>query len=307
MAAVDQSGWIDYTGDAYLEFLKGRRNKIFYIYPYGGHSGDVFIRMGTAELLSDLGLRTTVDPRQADVILWAGGYLTIWKDNLEALSDLMTRFPRAEAIVGPTTFNDLGLDWKAAVAPYVGRLSALFARDKISHKYLLGAGLPARTLIGISHDPAMYLRNRPLMTAYRQASAADYILVAMRTDHEAAPPKSAAYRTLQKVLPRSMAEHWGAASRRSYARRRTREIARGLAGDLPVRVKDIPRACFDHFLEIVRGAKEVHTDRLHAMIVSVMLGKTVFAYETLDGKLEAVYDHSFRGLPGVTVNFIKHS
>jgi hypothetical protein len=307
MAAVAQYEWIDWQDDPYAAFLKDRRDKTFYVYPYGGHSGDVFIRMGTAELLADLGIRTTVDPRQADVILWAGGYLTIWADNLRALNDLMNRYPQAEAIVGPTTFNDLGLDWKSALAPHASRISATFARDKLSFDYLRRAGLPSPTLAGLSHDPALYLRNRPLMTAFRQAGAADYILVAMRTDHEAAPPKSAGYQVLQKLLPRSLAEHWGAGSRRSYARRRTRHIARNLAGDLPVKVKDIPRACFDHFLEVVRGAREVHTDRLHAMLVSVMLGKPVFAYETLDDKLEAVYDHSLRNLPGVSVKFIKHA
>jgi len=57
----------------------------------------------------------------------------------------------------------------------------------------------------------------------------------------------------------------------------------------------------------VRRSKEVHTDRLHAMLVSVMLGKPVFAYETLDQKLEAVYEHSLRGRPGVTVTFVKHA
>ena len=43
------------------------------------------------------------------------------------------------------------------------------------------------------------------------------------------------------------------------------------------------------------------------MLVSVMLGKPVYAYETLDDKLEAVYEHSLRGLPGVEVRFIKHA
>ena len=68
MAADAVKDWIDWTGDAYTEFLKARRAKTFFVYPYGGHSGDVFIRMGTHEMLSDLGVRTMVDPRQADVI-----------------------------------------------------------------------------------------------------------------------------------------------------------------------------------------------------------------------------------------------
>jgi polysaccharide pyruvyl transferase WcaK-like protein len=308
MTAEKAGNWIDWANDSYTEFLKTRRDKLFHVYPYGGHSGDVFIRMGSAEMLSDLGIRTTVDPLRADVILWAGGYLTMWADNLKTLAALLDRNTRAECIVGPTTFNDLGEDWKPVIAARADRISALYARDKTSHEHLLRAGLPDSIRLGLSHDPALYLRDRPLMTAYREAGTAEYILVAMRTDHESSPPKSGVLRTMQKVLPGSLAEHWGLASRRSYARRRMRRLARSLEGSgLPVRIKDIPRVCHDHFLEIVRGAKEVHTDRLHAMIVSIMLGKPVFAYETVDDKLEAVYEHSLRGRPGVDVRFVKHA
>jgi polysaccharide pyruvyl transferase WcaK-like protein len=308
MAADAVKDWIDWTGDAYTEFLKARRDKTFFVYPYGGHSGDVFIRMGTHEMLSDLGVRTTVDPRQADVIHWAGGYLTMWKDNLAALGDLLHRYKAAECIVGPTTFNDMGEDWWPALAPYAGRIAALFARDKGSHAYLKGKGLPTDIYLGLSHDPALYLRNRPLMTAYREAGSADYILVAMRRDHETAmPPASGLGGALMELLPRSVADHWAVARRRSHARHRTKQIAHSLAGGLPVRVKDIPRACYDHFLETVRGASVVHTDRLHAMIVSTMLGKRIVAYDTLDSKLEAVYDHSLKSLPGISITFTRHT
>jgi hypothetical protein len=308
MMAEAVKDWIDWTGDAYTEFLKARRDKTFFVYPYGGHSGDVFIRMGTHEMLSDLGIRTTVDPRQADVIHWAGGYLTMWKDNLAALRDLLARYPGAECIVGPTTFNDMGEEWWPALAEYAGRFTALFARDKVSHAYLKGKGLPSSIYLGLSHDPALYLRNRPLMTAYRQAGAADYILVAMRSDHETAlPPASGLSGVLMKLLPRAAAHSMSVARRRKHARQRIKRIARSLAGDLPVVTKDIPRACYDHFLETVRGASEVHTDRLHALIVSTMLGKRITAYDTLDSKLEDVYDHSLKGLPGVQIKFTRHT
>jgi|WetSurMetagenome_2_1015567.scaffolds.fasta_scaffold48201_2 hypothetical protein len=308
MAEEKNPPWIDWSADEYPEFLKTRRDRLFHVYPYGGHSGDVFIRMGTAEMLSDLGIRTTVDPRAADVILWAGGYLTMWADNLRTLSALLDGNPRAECIVGPTTFNDKGCQWQPVITRYAGRVSALFARDKRSHEHLRQTGLPGGIRLGLSHDPALYLRDRPLMTAYREAGSADYILVAMRTDHESSPPKSPALRVLQKVLPGSLSAHWGLASRRSFARRRAKRIAHSLeASGLPVRIKDIPRICHDYFLEVVRGAREVHTDRLHAMLVSVMLGKPIFAYETLDDKLESVYEHSLRGRPGVDIRFVKHS
>jgi exopolysaccharide biosynthesis predicted pyruvyltransferase EpsI len=47
-------------------------------------------------------------------------------------------------------------------------------------------------------------------------------------------------------------------------------------------------------MEIVRSAAEVHTDRLHCMLLAAMLGKPTFAYPTAYTKLEAVYAHSVR-------------
>lgn len=48
-----------------------------------------------------------------------------------------------------------------------------------------------------------------------------------------------------------------------------------------------------YFFEILRGAKEVHTDRLHCMLAA-MLEKPVFAYPTTFKKLESVYEHSLK-------------
>ena len=55
-------------------------------------------------------------------------------------------------------------------------------------------------------------------------------------------------------------------------------------------------------MEIVRSAAEVHTDRLHCMLLAVMLGKPTFAYPTAYAKLEAVYAHSVR--PWAHVEFV---
>jgi exopolysaccharide biosynthesis predicted pyruvyltransferase EpsI len=68
-------------------------------------------------------------------------------------------------------------------------------------------------------------------------------------------------------------------------------------------VRDAARDTVDVFVETVRDAAEVHTDRLHVMLLAVMLGKPVIAYQTLYGKLEAVYEHSLKGMTGVNVTF----
>ena len=62
--------------------------------------------------------------------------------------------------------------------------------------------------------------------------------------------------------------------------------------NLPLIEQDAPALSFESFVEFVQRASQVHTDRLHCMILSVLLGKDVYAYPTAYGKLEAVYKHS---------------
>jgi exopolysaccharide biosynthesis predicted pyruvyltransferase EpsI len=61
-----------------------------------------------------------------------------------------------------------------------------------------------------------------------------------------------------------------------------------------VNVCDASVCQFEYFVEVIRSAAEVHTDRLHCMLLAAMLGKRVFAYSTAYGKLEAVYEHSVK-------------
>ncbi len=62
----------------------------------------------------------------------------------------------------------------------------------------------------------------------------------------------------------------------------------------PLKVCDASLYVFEYFLEMIRSAAEVHTDRLHCMLLAVMLGKPTFAYSTAYGKLEAVCEHSLK-------------
>jgi exopolysaccharide biosynthesis predicted pyruvyltransferase EpsI len=59
-------------------------------------------------------------------------------------------------------------------------------------------------------------------------------------------------------------------------------------------VCDVSSYPLPYFLETVRSAEEVHTDRLHVMLLAAMLGKRTFAYPTTFRKLEAVYEHSMQ-------------
>ncbi len=60
-------------------------------------------------------------------------------------------------------------------------------------------------------------------------------------------------------------------------------------------------ACpFEEFVSIIAGAAEVHTDRLHVMIMDSLLGKKIFAYGTAYSKLEQIYHHSIQSWAEVT-------
>jgi exopolysaccharide biosynthesis predicted pyruvyltransferase EpsI len=75
-------------------------------------------------------------------------------------------------------------------------------------------------------------------------------------------------------------------------------VARSWRHSLPLLCADVSKLRFEVFVETIRAAHEVHTDRLHVMLFAAMLGKKVYAYPTSHGKLEGVYRHSRRRLGG---------
>ncbi len=72
------------------------------------------------------------------------------------------------------------------------------------------------------------------------------------------------------------------------------KVIQDMSSTRPLRVCDVSTYPLPYFLETVRSAHEVHTDRLHVMLVAAMLGKPTFAYGTCFRKLEAIYEHSVK-------------
>jgi exopolysaccharide biosynthesis predicted pyruvyltransferase EpsI len=283
------------SSDVYFSFLAGQRGKTFYVYPYVGNSGDSLIRMGTIRLLADLGIRSTLNPMEANVILWPGGNPTMWKANVCGWQTVLEKYAHAEFVVGPATFQYSGYDWVSVLRSQTGGVKALFARDPASYRNLMSASLPDSIMIGLSHDPALYLRGSDWLERYRAAATREYVLAAFRVDHEnSASPRWG--RVLARVfLPGSLRSRLNA---RRYLRSqqvKTREAAKRAAPGYPLRIADVALYDFDSFVDAVLRAAEVHTDRLHTMLLAALLGKRVYAYSTAYGKLEAVYEHSLKG------------
>jgi exopolysaccharide biosynthesis predicted pyruvyltransferase EpsI len=290
--------------NAYLKFLRERDGKVFYRAPYPGNAGDSLIQFATARILGDLGIRTTVDARKADVILIPGGNPTMWPEvGPQLWRRLSESNERAELVVGPAGFRAGYADWVRVVNDPQSRVSGLFARDPDSFGSLRAAGLRTGVTFALSHDPALYLRESEWLAAHRKAATAEYDLAAFRDDHETNLGYAWLWRGAGSRLPRRLQD---SLMRKRAASVRTRKVALARrtpnAGVVvPWVCEDVSRHRFELFVEAVRAARNVHTDRLHVMLLAAMLGKKVFAYPTGHAKLEGVYGHSLVGWADVTL------
>jgi exopolysaccharide biosynthesis predicted pyruvyltransferase EpsI len=284
------------TQDPYLEFLRTRVDRVFYRMPYPGNAGDSLIQFATDQILHELKIQTTVDPRQADVILVPGGNPTMWPGiGAERWQLLWTRHAQAEFVVGPAGFRSGYTDWQRALNQAGTRVSGLFARDPDSFRTLSNAGLRAEIVVGLSHDPALYLRDSGWLAEHRRAASDEYDLAAFRDDHETNLGFPGGSLRLRSILP-WRAYNWMVRRGAGAVRSRKFRLAKAQQrGGIPLLENDVSSQRFGVFVETIRAARIVHTDRLHVMLLAAILGKKVLAYPTANGKLEGVYQHSLAG------------
>jgi exopolysaccharide biosynthesis predicted pyruvyltransferase EpsI len=280
--------------DPYVRFLVEHRRRKFYMKAYNGNSGDALIWLGSEQLLKDLQITRTMNPQAADIILIPGGNQTMWTTNVELWKEIWSRWPDKDFVVGPTTIR-LGLTtWDTEVRQSKARIRAIFARDPESYAILEACGFRKDITIGLSHDPAFYLRSSELIRQHRAAATEDFILAAFRDDHEAALNGWQRWAPLADWAPacvsRRLRSHW----KRANLKKRIAQVTHCTRATKPLRICDVSLCSFQFFLETVRTAAEVHTDRLHCMLLAALLGKPTFAYPTAYGKLEAVYAHSMK-------------
>ena len=286
----------------YVQFLISRREKIFHVKPYIGNSGDCLIRMGTIELLTDLGIGTTVNPDKADIILWPGGNPTMWRGNIEGWKEVWSLFPGKEFIVGPATFQFDKYNWSELIAQSKACITGLFARDPVSFNNLQKSHLPDNIQIGLSHDPALYLRDSAWLKEHKEASTEEYILAAFRNDHETDVKLNSYINFFRPLIPKRIIFRLNRNVQKRYREMKISIVRRRTTEKIPLRAVDVSAYDFESFVETVRRSYEVHTDRLHCLILAVMLGKRAFAYPTSYGKLEAIYEYSIK--PWANVTFV---
>ena len=289
--------------DAFVEFLRSRSGRTVYLKPFWGNSGDELIWMGNDLLLKELGLRRVFNPNKAEIILIPGGNPTMWESPLAEWQDCWNRWPAAEFVVGPATFLGTKLPWKTMLKTTSAKIAGLFARDPESYQVLMGLGLPSSVQIGLGHDPSFHLKDSQWITELRETCLSEYVLASFRGDRESNFCQLQAGR-LSRFWPfSSMLKRRQHRFQAQHHWERMETVRRLSKNSLPLFERDAPLMSFQSFIECVARASQVHTDRLHCMIISLLLGKEVFAYPTAFGKLEGVYAHSIQSW--AKVHFVK--
>ncbi len=242
-----------------------------------------------------------MNPRKADVILWPGGNPTMWQGNLTGWQDCWKRWPKAEFVVGPATFQGDDLPWRTILRTARANIAGLFARDLKSYQSLCSLELPSSVRIGQGHDAAFHLKDSKWITGIREACSSEYVLASFRQDLESAVRLPEAKRPAGRGPFSSLFHHHEPVCQKGSYQMHV-EMVREMTGtSQPVLEQDAPLMSFHSFVECVSRASQVHTDRLHCLIMALLLGKEVFAYPTAYAKLEGVYEHSIK--PWAKVNF----
>ena len=282
--------------DPYQRFLRARRDRVFHCQSYPGNAGDWLIQAGTELLLKRLGIQQVDDPARAEVLLIPGGNPAMWPGSGAHLwRQLWRRFPQAEFVVGPAGFRRQYPEWRVAIRTAGERVSGLFARDPVSYEALCAARLPGQIEIGLSHDPALQLRGSEWLAAQQANTRNDYALFAFRDDHEGNVHGVGFLEALRGGLPSRVFRALSRALTTVARWEKTRAARRRASQDMAIQICDASREDVEGFTRAIRHAAEVHTDRLHVMLLAAMLGKPVVAYGTSHNKLETVYHHSLRG------------
>jgi exopolysaccharide biosynthesis predicted pyruvyltransferase EpsI len=292
--------------DPFVGLLVKQKDALCYVKPQMGNAGDALIVDGLRELLRAFNIRTTIDPSAADVVVWPGGSVTLWQCGIDCWLSILRSYPQAKLLIGPSTFRCGKTAWESVLRTHATRVLGAFARDRASFEVLKGA-VGGQIYVGLSHDPALFLGGSDFIRQHRAVARREHVLICFRDDHEGAAKLSLLSRGISLLLPDPYRLWWEIACRRVEAGRRARRLAKSVTRARPgtaVVIQDVAKELPDVFVETVRDASEIHTDRLHVMLLGAMLGKPVYAYETSYGKLEAVFEHSLRSLEDVNIQFV---
>ena len=289
-----------FTDDPFSACLRGLAGKNCYVKHYIGNSGDELIFAGVSHLLRECGVNQTFDESRADFVLWPGGNPTMWKANIDGWREVLQEHGDKPFIIAPGTFEGSAHGW-VGVLNGAKTITNVFARDAKSFGVLTRQCGEGRFDRALSHDPALALLNSEWLRGQKESAEQRFTLIAMRDDHEASLEGPSGLRgAIVAAMPARIRRklEWREGFRQRM--RRVEAIAASLPKCERIRMHDVSAANPSVFYDTIRQAKEVHTDRLHVMLMAAMLGKRVIAYATSYGKLESVYQRSLAGWADVT-------
>lgn len=283
-----------FKNDCYLDFLKKFKNSKFYIIKYPGNAGDKLIHFATNKILKDLNICLVNDPTEAEVLLWPGGNISMWRVGKETVYYITNLMPTKKVIIGPATIMPSFFKIENYIKKISKRVLAVFSRDPKSFMYLKKALGNTGIKYQLSHDPVFYLSGSDWINQLKKRSGAKYILVAFRNDFEGELFKTDLLRLIASLLPWHVTKKITEIFNSRIVKNRIKKIISQSGSKEKLKICDPTEASMEDFMKIINDASEVHTDRLHVMIVSILLNKKTCIYRTAYDKLETIYEHSVK-------------
>ncbi len=287
--------------------------RIIYVdYPLHPNVGDLLINLGTEKFFADYNLNvwkryTYHDFPQKlkgitdnDIFMFHGGgnFGDIYPEHLDLLQQIITQYPKNRIIVLPQTiyFKDQKrLRETCAKFAKHDRLD-IFVRDEPSMESLTAGGLRN---IAMMPDMAHQLTGE---LPYLPESNFSKPLYFFRKDPESRGVPSAL--TDKSLLFVDWNDSFSIFNHVSF--HLIYRIAKyGRTMGSPIHMQKTWYPVRDGFvknaLKMFSLASVVYTDRLHAMLLSLLIGKPVFAFDNSYGKLTSYYNAWLREVPLVTL------
>jgi exopolysaccharide biosynthesis predicted pyruvyltransferase EpsI len=282
-------------------FLRERGALKTFFEPLSGNNGDELITMGARHLLSKIDLPLVSTPEEAEQIVINGGgaMVDIWDGaGIKVLEKYRLSFPTTPLIVAPSSFRFNGIDFPGICGLGTSELT-VFARESYSLDLLRSLNLPANTTACMSQDLAFELKDSTFLNQHKKDKQAAHVLIALRKDKEGDAG----------VLVKVKGGWLPGILRKPLSRLRDRLVASRVQGLLDQIISkagtfdDKPRlycdvsasVCFQEFVDSIKNAALIVTDRLHVAILGNLLEKQVLLRPGGYHKIRGVYEHSMSG------------
>lgn len=285
---------------------------VYIDYPLHTNVGDLLINLGSEQFFTEHGLhiwkrynyydfpRRIPGIGQDDVLLLHGGgnLGDIWFNFQGFREAILEQYPRNRIIFLPQTAHFRSPEREAAS---IRRMAAhgnlhVFARDHVSLECLKKGGLNCVSLMpDMAHSLAGVLK-------LGEEVATESELHLMRCDLEASPPPS---ELGTRNRPPIDWDHGTFSVSRRMLHRFIANTVKGVGRCGPP--IDLHRLWYWHRDKMIGDGislfarhKTVATNRLHGMLLGILLGRSVLAWDNGYGKLSAYYDSWLRGIPNLS-------